>query len=171
MISQTTEYALRVVTHLAALKGVPATTRQIAQCTGVPVGYLAKVLQNLSRVGMIRSQRGLHGGSVLARPPEELTIFEIVQSVDPLPRIRTCPLGLAGHGTNLCPLHRRLDQAMEQVELAFRSTSIADILAEPTSSTPLCEVPALANAASRETPAPLTVRKRKRPSRRSAPRR
>ena len=45
MFSQTVEYALRVVVYLAGLNGLPATTRQIAGCTKVPEGYLAKVLQ------------------------------------------------------------------------------------------------------------------------------
>jgi Rrf2 family protein len=141
MISQTTEYALRVIVHLATLGGAPATTHQIAVATQIPEGYLAKVLQGLSRVGLIRSQRGLHGGSVLAKAPQEITIHDIVQSVDPIQRIRTCPLGLKSHGANLCPLHRRLDEAMARVEQAFRESTIADLLAEPNASKPLCEVP------------------------------
>lgn len=139
MISQTSEYALRVVVHLAGLRDQPATIRQIATAAKIPEGYLAKVLQSLSRAGLVRSQRGLHGGSVLARRPEELTIYDVIQAVDPLQRIRTCPLQIASHGTNLCPLHRRLDQAMENVERAFRDSTIADLLAESSNSSPLCE--------------------------------
>ena len=141
MISQTAEYALRVIVHLATQNGVPTTTHQLALVTRVPEGYLSKVLLGLSRAGMIHSQRGLHGGSVLTRPPEQISIHDVVESVDPIKRIRSCPLGLKSHGAALCPLHRRLDQAMAQVEQAFRDSTIADLLAEPTASKPLCEAP------------------------------
>ena len=139
MISQTAEYALRVIVQLASLAGKPATTRELAQATRVPEGYLAKVLQALSRAGLIRSQRGLHGGSVLLREAADLSIHDVINAVDPIQRIRTCPLGLKSHGTALCPLHRRLDQAMAQVEQAMKNSTIADLLSEPTSSKPLCE--------------------------------
>ena len=48
----------------------------------------------------------------LAKPPGELTILEVVNAVEPIGRIKTCPLGLSSHGVNLCPLHRRLDAAL-----------------------------------------------------------
>ena len=67
MFSQTLEYALRIVVYIAGAGGKPATTRQIALATHVPESYLSKVLQGLSRGGLVSSQRGLHGGSVLAR--------------------------------------------------------------------------------------------------------
>jgi Rrf2 family protein len=172
MFSQTTEYALRIIVFLASREGKPATTREIAHFTRVPEGYLSKVLQGLSRAGMVSSQRGLHGGSVLRRPPGEITILDVINSVDPLPRIRSCPLGLRTHGVNLCPLHKRLDGAMEQVEKAFADSTIADLLAEPTSSTPLCEMPPLpplapsqtapaSAAADKRSPAPARTRRRR----------
>ena len=54
-------------------------------------------------------------------------------------RIRSCPLDLVTHGTKLCPLHRRLDAALAQVEQAFRSTTLAEVLSDPGKIKPLCE--------------------------------
>jgi Rrf2 family protein len=142
VFSQTVEYALRAVVHLADQDPSPRTTDQIATATRVPKAYLSKVLQGLCHAGIVRSQRGLGGGMALAKPPADLTILEVVNAVEPLGRIRECPLGLATHGVRLCPLHRRLDNALAQVEAAFRQTTLAEILAEPTSSPPLCELPA-----------------------------
>lgn len=139
MLSQTAEYALRIVAYLASAGQEPQTTSQISRGTQVPEGYLAKVIQNLSRGGLVRSQRGLHGGSVLARPAEEITIYDVIDAVDPIRRIRTCPLGRREHGTALCPLHRRLDSALALVEEAFRDTTIAELLEESTTSKALCE--------------------------------
>ncbi len=144
MFSQTAEYALRAVVFLAAQDGAPRTTQEIARATQVPTGYLSKVMQGLGRARLVLSQRGLHGGFTLARPAAELTVLDIIQAVDPIQRIRSCPLGLKGH-INLCPLHRRLDQAMKLVEEALRQSSIAELLAEPERARgipiPLCSWP------------------------------
>src|SRR5262245_26207436 len=140
MLSQTVEYALRAVVYLADV-GKARTTPQIAAVTKVKAPYLAKVLRSLSRKGIVQSQRGLHGGFQLARDPAELTIWDVVQCVEPIKRIRTCPIDLDSHRTNLCPLHKRLDAALAAVEEAFRSCTLAELLAEPTSSKPLCPIP------------------------------
>jgi Rrf2 family protein len=141
MLSQTVEYALRAAVYLAGQGGAPQTNEQISTATKVPAAYLSKVMQSLNRGGLVQSQRGVGGGFLLARTPEELTILEVVNAVDPIQRIKICPLGLKSHGVRLCPLHRRLDDAMAQVEQAFAATTLAEILAEPTESVPLCEFP------------------------------
>lgn len=141
MFSQTVEYALRAVVHLAAQAPTPQTTDQIAEKTLVPRAYLSKVLQALSREGVVKSQRGLGGGMTLVKTPAKLTILEVVNAVEPLQRIKTCPLGLSSHGVRLCPLHRRLDNALAMVEKAFGGTTLAEVLADPSPSVPLCDFP------------------------------
>lgn len=143
MFSQTVEYALRAVVYLAGKPGEPSTTEEVAEATKVPAAYLAKILQGLVRAGVVRSQRGVGGGVMLARPAAEVTILEVVNAVEPIKRIRTCPLGLASHGVNLCPLHRRLDAALAMVEEAFGGTTLAEVLNEPSDSVPLCDFPPL----------------------------
>ncbi len=134
MFSQTAEYALRAIAHLAQNPDAPQTSQQISTAMQVPLPYLSKVLQALGKARLIQAQRGLHGGFKLLKSPNELSVYEVIEVVDPMKRIRTCPLGLAAHGTNLCPLHRRLDDAMAQVEKTFRETTIAEILEEPVNS-------------------------------------
>jgi len=141
MLSNTVEYALRAATFLATTSGESRTVDQIADATHVPLAYLAKVMQHLVRGNIVSSRRGVRGGFALVRPPEEVRIIEIVQAVDPIQRITTCPLGLATHGTALCPLHRRLDNALAAMEQAFSASTLAEVLAEPTKSVPLCEFP------------------------------
>jgi len=140
MFSQTVEYALRAIVYLAD-QAEARTTSQIAAATRVPPAYLVKVLQSLTKAGLVRSQRGMRGGIQLAVAPEAVTIWDVVQCVDPIRRIRTCPLELDSHRTRLCPLHKRMDNALATVEAAFRASTLAEILAEPTSSKPLCPVP------------------------------
>lgn len=142
MLSQTVEYALRAMVYLAGCNAEPQPTEQIAEKTKVPAPYLAKVLQNLTRKGLVRSQRGVRGGFLLAQSPEAITILDVVNAVEPIQRIKTCPLELKSHGVRLCPLHFRMDRALAMVEDAFRQSTLAEILAEPTTSVPLCEFPA-----------------------------
>ncbi len=143
MLSQTAEYALRAIAFLADQSPEARTTGQIAKATKVPQAYLSKVLQSLSRGGLVHSQRGTGGGISLAIAPDRLTVLDVVNAVDPIRRIRECPLGLASHGVRLCPLHKRLDNALAMVEEAFGSTTLAEVLAEPSESIPLCEFPSL----------------------------
>lgn len=141
VLSQTVEYALRAATFLAMAPKDSRTVDQIAAATHVPVAYLAKVLQELVRKEIVVSRRGAGGGFTLARAPKSLRILEIVQAVDPIQRITTCPLGLESHGKRLCPLHRRLDNALATMEEAFGATTLAEVLAEPSKSVPLCAFP------------------------------
>src|SRR4051812_17842220 len=140
LFSQTVEYALRAAVYLATKMDEPQVTGDIADKTRVPAGYLSKVLQSMGRGGLVHAQRGVGGGWGLARSPEQITILDVVNAVDPIKRIMTCPLGLSAHGTRLCPLHRKLDDAIGQIEEAFRSSTLADILNTPTTSRPLCNV-------------------------------
>ena len=140
MLSSTVEYALRAIVWLASHPREPQTNQQIADATLVPPGYLAKVMQSLGRDGLVHAQRGKKGGFVLARPAAQISVLDVVNIVEPIQRIRTCPLGIAAHGTHLCPLHKRLDAAMAMVETAFRESSIAELIAEPSSSRPLCRI-------------------------------
>jgi Rrf2 family protein len=141
VLSQTVEYALRAACFLADRSPAPQTTQQIAKVTKVPGAYLSKILQQLGRAGIVRSQRGMNGGISLVKPPDELTILEVVNAVDPVQRIRECPLGLPAHGKRLCPLHRRMDNALAAMEEAFGGTTLAEVLAEPSESVPLCNFP------------------------------
>lgn len=141
MFSQTVEYALRAVVYLAGERAAARTSGQIAEVTRVPAAYLSKVLKGLSEAGLLHSQRGMGGGFTLAKKPDQLTILEVVNAVEPIQRIKTCPLGISTHGIRLCPLHKRLDDALASVEKAFGATTLAEVLADPNPSIPLCEFP------------------------------
>ncbi len=139
MLSQTVEYALRAVVHLAQHAPEPQKTAQIAAKTQVPLAYLSKVLQGLRAKQIVELQRGVGGGVTLAMPPADLTILDVVNAVDPITRITTCPLDLTSHGVRLCSLHRRMDNAIMEMERTFRSTTLAELLEEPNPSLPLCD--------------------------------
>lgn len=140
MISQTAEYALRAVVFLAKNRDMAYTGDQIAKVTQVPAPYLSKVLQPLIKARLVQSQRGLGGGFTLAKAPETITILQVINAVDPIERIETCPLGLDEHSDTLCPLHKRLDDAVALIEDAFAKTTISELLQSPADN-PLCLFP------------------------------
>ena len=144
MIPKTAEYALRAAVWLARDPQKPRSANQLAEVTQVPRRYLNKVLQDLVRAGLVRSQPGPGGGYALDRLPEEIAILDVVNAVEPIGRIRHCPLGLRSH-TSLCPLHQELDQAFAAVETAFARVTLAEIL-KPGGITPLCDVPDVAKS-------------------------
>lgn len=118
--------------------GSPASADVLAKHTKVPRRYLTRVLQDLAAAGLVRSRPGPGGGYELSREGAEITILDVVNSVDPIRRIRHCPLGLKTH-TELCPLHAELDRAYAATEASFGSVTIQDIVDSSSSIIPLCE--------------------------------
>ncbi|MBS0189082.1 MAG: Rrf2 family transcriptional regulator [Planctomycetes bacterium] len=138
MLSQTVEYALRAMTHLAALpRDAAANSETIAARTRVPKGYLSKVLRDLVVAGLIDSRRGPSGGFALARPASEVSILDVVNAADPIRRIERCPLGNPAH-VKLCPLHRRLDDSIAMIEREFARTSLAEVIETSVKSSDSC---------------------------------
>jgi Rrf2 family nitric oxide-sensitive transcriptional repressor len=137
-LTQTAEYALRAVVWLAQHPGQPLTTRQIAEATQVPSSYLPKVFHPLVRAGLVGGQRGLRGGYSLLKEPSDITLLDVVQQVDPVQHIVSCPLALASHRGRLCPLHSLLEQLIVAEEETLRATRLSDLVGQPGEPTPLC---------------------------------
>lgn len=148
MFSQTTEYALRAMACLALRPDQLVPTPILAEQTKVPSNYLAKVLQQLASAELINGRRGVGGGYQLSRPAAQINLLEVINAVGSLHRIKSCPLGLANHGPNLCPLHRRLDEAAGKVIDLVQGVTLQDLVSDPRSNKPLCDA---------ETTAKLTV--------------
>ncbi len=141
MISPTAEYALRAMVAIAETDSGALVTARTAEQTQVPPGYLPKVLQTLRRSGLVDSKRGLGGGFTLAKPPEQITVLDVVNAVDPIKRIERCPLSTEAHGAELCPLHARLDEAIAMVEQSFASTILAELIVAHRDGGALCRSP------------------------------
>jgi Rrf2 family transcriptional regulator, nitric oxide-sensitive transcriptional repressor len=140
MFSLTAEYALRAMACLALMPDQLVPTPALAEQTKVPPNYLAKVLQLLASADLISGRRGVGGGYKLARPADQITMLEVVRGVTTLERITTCPLGLASHGPNLCPLHRREDEAAAAVIDLYGKITLKTLISDPGRPRPLCEI-------------------------------
>jgi len=63
--------------------------------------------------------------------------LDVINAVDPIDRIESCPLCIQLHGLNLCPLHKRLSEATAHVEAAFSQSRLSELIEE--SQSPLCK--------------------------------
>ncbi|MCG8652739.1 MAG: Rrf2 family transcriptional regulator [Pirellulales bacterium] len=138
MFSQTVEYALRAVVYLARhQQDGPIGNRVIAEATQVPTSYLSKILHDLAASGILSSRRGVGGGFQFAHSPDELSVLDVINAVDPLGRIKGCPLSLPSHCEQLCPMHARLDESLAMMEKTLGASTIGEMMFDPTLPLPL----------------------------------
>jgi Rrf2 family protein len=82
-ITRQADYAIRAVLYLAQLEaGGRTSTAQIAREQKIPPTFLAKIIAQLSVAGIVHATRGAHGGVTLARPADEISLLEIVETID-----------------------------------------------------------------------------------------
>ncbi len=128
MLSQTAEYALRAVLHLAERPpGHPVPVGDIAEALDVPRNYLSKTLHQLARAGVLTSTFGPGGGFQLAAPAESLALARVVGPFDSA-GTRHCLLGRARCAdADPCPAHARWKGISAQIEQFFAATTVADL--------------------------------------------
>ena len=129
-LAKTTGYAVEAMSHLDPPGGRPASLRDIARQARVPYAYLAKRMPGLVAAGLVRSVRGMRGGILLARPPEEITLLQISEAVEARQWLGRCLLGLVTcSDERACPVHNFWKDARQQIESTLRSTTLADVIA------------------------------------------
>jgi Rrf2 family protein len=88
-VSAKADYAVRAAIELAVAGDGPVKGERIAQAQDIPLKFLENILLELRHAGLVRSQRGAEGGYWLARPPEEITLAEVIRSVEgPIANVR-----------------------------------------------------------------------------------
>ncbi len=125
LLSKTSEYALQALIYLAAQPpGEPVLSREISEYLRVPGQYLAKILQELAKRGVLESYKGRGGGFVLRPGAEQMNILEVVEVVEGHPFGQECVLGLkACADETACPVHYSWKPIKAQViDLLSRQT-------------------------------------------------
>ena len=109
----------------------PRRARELGLQLGVPPTYLVKVLHELARAGVLRSVRGPAGGFHLARPAQEICLWDVLAAVEPVGQLGACLLGLgACTGEATCPLHNDWAHVRNQLVALLQKKTLADIAAE-----------------------------------------
>src|SRR5260370_1496438 len=105
--SRSAEYAIRAFVHLAQVQeGKYAMVKNIAEQEEIPAHFLAKILQQLARKGLLRSSKGPTGGFALRVDPTEIRLLDIVEALDGLAPYQQCASGLSESSDDMpCSMH------------------------------------------------------------------
>jgi Rrf2 family protein len=137
-LTRAADYAVRVMVHLASLPaGERATRVEMAENGDVPEAFLSKILQSLTRAGLIVSHRGMSGGYVLGRAAEEVSVLDIVEAIEGPMQLNACvgPNSTCDRST-WCPVHPVWERAQEALTAVLRSETIASLAGRGRTSRP-----------------------------------
>jgi Rrf2 family protein len=117
------------MTFLAALPaGKLAGAREISQAENIPIQFLWKILQILSRRRLIRSFKGLRGGYQLAYPAGQVTVAMVLEANGGAARLQNCVLGLPQcSDEHACPLHDKWKHLRAGVNEMLDHSTLADL--------------------------------------------
>lgn len=129
-LTKQSDYGVRAVLHLSKLPfGEVVQTKEIAASEDIPRKYLPSIIRILARAGLIRTLRGNHGGVMLARPPEEISLRDVIEAVEGPISLVTCMSGpnQCEHEVNctLVPVYANLQELMVG---QLQSTTFGDII-------------------------------------------
>ncbi len=127
--SRSAEYAIRAFVHLARVpEGKYAMVKQIAGEEGIPGHFLAKILQQLARKGLLRSSKGPTGGFTLRVPAAQISLVHIVEALDGLSEYQRCASGLEECSDDApCGMHDSWKGLRSRIMEYLERTTIADL--------------------------------------------
>ena len=134
-ITRQADYALRAMLYLAQLEpSQRAATSQIAEIQRIPPSFLAKIISQLSIAGLIHTSRGARGGVSLARPPEAISVLEVVEAIDGPIALNECSqsAGACPFGET-CPLRPLWCDTQSEMVEKLRKTTFAQVMAQTAS--------------------------------------
>lgn len=130
MLSQGVGYAITALGCIAAGEGRSVLVKDIAERGNIPAPYLAKIINALAKRGIVKTQRGVGGGVLLARPPGEISLRELCVALDDPSVLESCMLGNAQcSDERACPAHTFWCQKRAQISEFLASTTVADVAA------------------------------------------
>lgn len=129
LLSKTCNYGIRAALYVASKKDqqfVPI--RLIAEELNISFHFLTKILQILTQKNIMNSYRGPNGGVSLAKPADQITIYDIIEAIDGLKLFEECILGLPGCGNDKpCPFHENWRIVREDLKNTFKNSTLADL--------------------------------------------
>ncbi|MFZ9004034.1 MAG: RrF2 family transcriptional regulator [Robiginitalea sp.] len=131
MISNSAKYAIKAVIYLGlhSSKTNKILTREMFEEIQVSESYLAKILQELARRGIISSTKGRNGGFYLSDENFQHSLMDIVRVVDGDQSVDSCILGITNcNMENPCPLHDMVGQGKTEFNRSLEQTLLKDII-------------------------------------------
>ena len=131
-LNQATDYAFRVVLHLAGLPlGTIVNGQTLAEKEHIPQRFLLKIMRSLARAGLVKSHRGADGGFALNKPPGAITLLSVIEAVEGPVAIQRC---LAERSActkfcvNQCSVHAALGEVQELFTASLAKVDFATLV-------------------------------------------
>lgn len=129
ILSKSCIYGIRAAMYIATQEGrkfIPI--KEVSEKLDISFHFLTKILQELTKSEIMVSYRGPSGGIGLARPAEQITLYNIVEVLECSGIFTDCILGLPGCGQlTPCPLHEKWGKSREEVKSIFTQTTLAEL--------------------------------------------
>ncbi|MDO8793638.1 MAG: Rrf2 family transcriptional regulator [Vicinamibacterales bacterium] len=143
-LSKKADYALIAMKHLAQKQdATSASAREIAAAYNIPIELMAKVLQKLVHMGLLRSVQGTRGGYVLGKASKTITVGDIIQAIEGPFSVTACS---AERNTceqfGKCSIRDPLWRIKERIVAALGTVSLAEMAAETDQPLPVMPMPA-----------------------------
>lgn len=129
-VQKATAYALHALMYMVRhVTQLPVTTNTIAKGEGIPSEYLAKIFQRLSKAHIVKGVKGRKKGHVFARPPEDITLLEVINSIEGESLFDDCPIRHCQCGGNPenCYFFARWISATKKLRDLFEGTTLATV--------------------------------------------
>lgn len=133
-LTKRTEYGLIALVHMVDQGGEFVSAREISDIYPVPRRLLAEVLKDLTRSGLVESQRGANGGYALASSPESITVGTVVTALEGAPSLASCSTTDMKDGASscdvesVCPIRDPLQRIREGIWRQMEHTSLRSLV-------------------------------------------
>ena len=128
-VSAKADYAVRAMVELAAAGDGPVKGERLAQAQEIPLNFLENIMTDLRNAGLARSRRGADGGYWLGRPPEEITLADVIRAVDgPLAAVRGVRPEALSFGGAAKPLGEVWIAVRASLRRVLEATTLADVV-------------------------------------------
>jgi Rrf2 family iron-sulfur cluster assembly transcriptional regulator len=124
------EYAVRGIVYLASKSAEQVCLMsEIASAVDVPQTFLAKIFQQFSKIGLVRSYRGTGGGFVLGRPADKITLLEVIEAVEGpiVPNRCVTGEGACDRSPN-CTVHPVWVEVQHKIRGILEDVTLADLI-------------------------------------------
>lgn len=127
VFSKATGYGIRALAHLARQTELRLCgLTEIADSEKIPPVYLRKLLGELRRHRIVRSVKGIHGGYLLARAPQTITLWDVFRVLDHDPYLDECILCRSQDDGDQCPVCKDWKRMREELVSLLKNKTIAD---------------------------------------------
>jgi Rrf2 family protein len=129
-ITREADYAVRCVLFLSQEAGRIVSANEISESMTVPKSFLAKILQRLSKAGIVRSTQGITGGFELVNKPARINVLEVIEAIQGPAAVNICAVDERNCDmSSTCPVHPVWVELRENIETRLKRETFAKLIA------------------------------------------